>query len=216
MEHNEAVKLMITEKYLLDELSPEERDQFEEHFFGCAECADDVRTGALFIEKSKRVLSERPALVPARSPVARGEKRGWLAWLRPVFTVPVMALLLGIIGFQNLGHRREPKVLASAVINVGSRGEKIVTIRQGERFALLVNFPPQSQYSSYIAELQDPGGKALWSVGITPEPGRASYPIETPTAHLAPGNYTLLLNGIMTNGAVLEVGQSTFKLQIQK
>jgi hypothetical protein len=216
MDHNEAVKLMITEKYLLDELSPEERDQFEEHFFGCAECAYDVRAGALLIEKSKTVLGERPALVTTKSPAAGNEKRGWLAWLRPAFTLPLIAVLLGIIGYQNLGERGGPKLLASAVINVGSRGAKSVTARRGEPFVLVVNFPPESQYSSYIAELQNQSGKAQWSVGITPEAARTSYSIQVPPSYLAPGNYTLVLNGIMANGAVSKVGQSTFELQLEK
>jgi hypothetical protein len=130
--------------------------------------------------------------------------------------VPVMAILLATIAYQNLGQRGGPKVLASAIINVGSRGEKTVTMRRGEPFVLVVNFPPESQYSSYRAELQDPSGKMQWSVGIAPEPGRTSYPIQVSPSRLAEGNYTLLLNGIMTNGAVLEVGQNTFKLQLQK
>ena len=33
---------MAVEKYLLQELAGEERDQFEEHFFDCQECATDL------------------------------------------------------------------------------------------------------------------------------------------------------------------------------
>jgi hypothetical protein len=221
MDHNEAAQQMITEKYLLNELSPEQRDQFEEHFFECSDCANDVRAGSLLLEKTKLVLGERPALVQAKSPTAKAEKKGWLSWLQPAFSLPVIIVLLGIIGYQNLGYqnlgqRGGPRVLASAVINVGSRGEKIVSIREGEPFVLVVNFPPQAEYSSYSAALQDRSGKALWSVPITPEAGRTSYPIQAFPSHLAQGNYTLVLNGLMTNGAVSKVGQSTFELQIQK
>ena len=74
MNHDEAVQLMTAEKYLLNELSPDVRDQVEEHFFDCMDCANDVRAGAVFIEKSKAVLGERPALVPARTP---GTGRSW-------------------------------------------------------------------------------------------------------------------------------------------
>ena len=34
---------MAAERYLLGELTDAERDQFEEHFFDCSACADDVR-----------------------------------------------------------------------------------------------------------------------------------------------------------------------------
>ena len=35
MDHSEAVQLMATERYLLGELSPDQREAFEEHFFEC-------------------------------------------------------------------------------------------------------------------------------------------------------------------------------------
>ena len=47
MEHHEAVRTMAAERYLLEELSDDERDAFEAHFFECAVCADSVRTGKL-------------------------------------------------------------------------------------------------------------------------------------------------------------------------
>jgi len=216
MDHDEAVHLMIAEKYLLNELSPEVRDQFEEHFFGCMDCATDVRAGAVFIEKSKVVLGEGPALVPARTSGAGREKAGWMAWLRPVFTIPVMAVLLVIIGYQNFGQHGEPKILASALINVGSRGlNTVVRIRQGDGFLLLVNFPPEQQYSSYTAELRNPAGKAEWSIRIVPEADRASYPVQVPAKYRAPGIYTLAIRGVMTNGESSNIGESTFELQTE-
>src|SRR5579859_7140734 len=39
MNHEEAIRMMGTEQYLLNELSPELREQFEEHFFDCGICA---------------------------------------------------------------------------------------------------------------------------------------------------------------------------------
>ena len=49
MNHSEALKEMAAERYLLDELSPEARDAFEEHMFDCPDCALDVRSGSAFI-----------------------------------------------------------------------------------------------------------------------------------------------------------------------
>ncbi|PYV81447.1 MAG: hypothetical protein DMG93_15315 [Acidobacteria bacterium] len=61
MDHSEAIREMLAEKYLLDELSPEARETFEEHFFGCMECAQDVGSGATLIGGMKDVLAEEPA-----------------------------------------------------------------------------------------------------------------------------------------------------------
>jgi hypothetical protein len=217
MDHNEAVQSMIAEKYLLNELSPDVREQFEEHYFGCTDCANDLRAVAMFIEKSKIVLAERPALVTAKAPHREEGRAGWLAWLRPVFAVPVMAVLLGVIAYQNLGQHPQPKILASALINVGSRGLNIpVRIHQDEGFLLLVNFPPEQQYSSYTAELRDPAGKTEWSIRITPEAERTSYPIQVPAKRRMPGIYTLAIRGAMGSGQSSSIGESPFELQIEK
>ena len=46
MNHTEAVRLKAAEKYLMGELSAELRDQYEDHYFGCAECAQDIAAGS--------------------------------------------------------------------------------------------------------------------------------------------------------------------------
>ena len=104
MEHGEAVQEMMAERYLLDELSPELRDAFEEHVFDCPECALDLRAGAAFVEEAKVQL---PGLIvePAKA-VVETPKKDWLAWLRPLFANPlvagpVFAALLVVVGYQN-------------------------------------------------------------------------------------------------------------------
>src|ERR1035438_7404470 len=110
MDHDAVVRQNMTERYLLNELDPEARDEFEEHYFDCPDCAADVQAGALFVEQSKVVLgseeskgilSERPAASPVQVPVPVPASSGWFTWLRPVFAVPVLALLLAVIGYQN-------------------------------------------------------------------------------------------------------------------
>jgi len=46
MNHEEAIKTMAAERYILDELEPAERDAFEDHFFDCTDCTADVRDAA--------------------------------------------------------------------------------------------------------------------------------------------------------------------------
>ena len=102
MDHGESIRLMAAEKYLLGELTPELREQFEEHFFDCQECALDVRAGAALVEHSKVVLSEPVAVPPLRVPVAAPTRAAWFAWLRPALVVPILAALLVVIGYQKL------------------------------------------------------------------------------------------------------------------
>src|SRR5260221_11574410 len=90
MDHDMVVRHKMTERFLLDELDPASRDEFEEHFFDCREWALDVQAGALFVEQSKVVLAEKrepaaaalPASVPAPA-IPRG-----LTWFRPMVVAP--------------------------------------------------------------------------------------------------------------------------------
>src|SRR5260370_24234518 len=102
MDHDMVVRQKMTERYLLDELDPAARDEFEEHYFDCKECALDVRAGALFVEQSKFVLAEKAEPVVARLPATASVQAvpRWLTWFRPAVVLPLMALLLTVIGFQ--------------------------------------------------------------------------------------------------------------------
>ena len=68
MDHEGVVRQKLTERYLLGELDDQTRQEFEEHYFDCPDCAVDVRAGALFVEQTKVVLAEPPQPVPASPP----------------------------------------------------------------------------------------------------------------------------------------------------
>jgi len=125
MDHDVVVREKMTEKYLLAELDPALRDQFEEHFFECLDCARDVRAGSDFVAHSKNILAagSEDAAEAARGRANNAADRAahrakdwvkdrardagsgaawhWLAWLRPALAVPALAVLLAVIGYQN-------------------------------------------------------------------------------------------------------------------
>jgi len=55
MDHNEALRIQAAEKYVLGELPPPLRDEFEEHYFECEECALDVNAVAGFVDNVRAV-----------------------------------------------------------------------------------------------------------------------------------------------------------------
>jgi len=72
MEHTDAVKLQAVEKYILGELTPSLREEFEAHYFDCTACALNLRTGVAFAAVSRQYFAESsaPAAAPERlSPV---------------------------------------------------------------------------------------------------------------------------------------------------
>jgi len=223
MDHTESIRLMAAEKYLLGELTPEQREQFEEHFFECQECALDIRAGAALVEHSKVVLAEPVAVSPVRTPVAA--KPGRWAWLRPAFVVPVLAVLLAVVGYQNLVTYPQLKQLASspqilpwASINVSTRGTSTTQISTHPRegFHLLVNIPPDSHYASYTFDLSSPSGRLEWSRTTPAASSDEARSIYVPGANQEQGIYTLAVRGNTAANQSSDLGHYSIEVQIQK
>jgi len=183
MDHGEAIQMMAAERYLLDELTPEERDVFEQHLFDCRECALDLRAGALFVSEARSQLADmgsQPATTDSAQAVLgkqRSARKSWSFWGRPAFAVPALAAMLAVIAYQNVSTipslrkaANEPRILHSSAIHAGTRGAAhtpLMADRVGG-VALTVELSQSSLYSSYAFELHDPAGKQMWTRTIMP------------------------------------------------
>ena len=222
MDHDEALRQNATERYLLDELDPEIKDQFEEHLFDCQDCALDVRAAAMFVEQTKVILAEPAVTLPVREPVPA--KNGWFAWFRPAFAVPVLALLLAVVGYQNFvtyphltAAANQPQVGPWASVNVSTRGSAptVVKAHPGEGFALLVNLPPEDGFASYAGDLYNPAQKQEWSGAISTAAAQEGRQIYIPGRNRQAGTYTLVVRGITASGESKEISRLPIDLQIQ-
>ena len=232
MEHAEAVSQFAVEKYLLGELSPEAREAFEEHYFGCEECAIDLHAATVFISQAKKELA-RPSFAQAPAEAAAPKRKlfSFPALLRPAFAVPAMAAMLLVIGFQNVvtvPHLREaatvasrPQVLPSVnLVDGGSRGAELRTVvaNANEPFMLFVDIPSQNHFSGYLCSLYSPSGKMIWQVTVSPEQAADTVPIQVPSRNAEPGVNTLLVQGIPVdaqNGTPVDLVRYRFLLQIR-
>lgn len=70
MTHTEAISSLASERYLLDEMSDQEREAFEAHYFECPDCADDVTIGARLKDGVQAGLLQSPVAVPGPARVA--------------------------------------------------------------------------------------------------------------------------------------------------
>jgi len=185
----------------------------------------DVRAAAMFVEQSRVVLAEPPVVMPPVEAPAKAGAQGWFAWLRPAFAVPVFALLLAVVGYQNfvtLPHLlqavNQPQVGPWASLNVSTRGTATTTIKTqpGQGFHLLVSIPPDPSYSSYTLGLYNPAGKLQWSLKIpasSPDDTRSIY---VPAAGLEQGTYKLAVSGVSATGQSSDLGSYPIEVQIQK
>ncbi|MGA8270761.1 MAG: zf-HC2 domain-containing protein [Candidatus Sulfotelmatobacter sp.] len=228
MDHEVVVRRKVTESYLLGELDPDAREEFEAHFFECPDCALDVRTGSLFVEQSKILLAEKsgPVAVDSRRSLPAISRAGWWGWLRPALIVPVMALLLVVVGYQNLvtyPHLQQamnrPQVLPFASVNLGTygAGDQVISVGPEQGFLLMVRIPPDN-YPRHMADLYNSAGKLEWSLTF-PSSSTATqdeWPLQVPGAKRAAGSYSLIVHGLTDTGESKEVGRASFELQIQK
>lgn len=224
MEHEQAVQAHATEKYLLGELLPEERDAFEEHLFDCRDCADDLRAAAAFVEHSKVALSA-PDATPVRAAAPAPAKPGWLSWLRPAIAAPVFAALLAVIAYQSLvpgpasqAGRETPMILSSAsLIAANSRGGNTPTVNvsKGNPFLAFLDVPSDPRFVSYTAELYDPAGAKEWTLPINGAAVRDTLSIQMPAVHGGAGTYVLAVYGLGANGERSEAGRYSFEVHEQ-
>ncbi|HMK23278.1 MAG TPA: zf-HC2 domain-containing protein [Terriglobales bacterium] len=220
MDHNEAVRLKATERYLLNEFDTEQLDQFEEHLFGCPDCALDLRAAAMFLEQSKTLLSQ-----PVRTPTRVTEPvpaRNWLAWFRPAYALPALALLLAVLGYQAFvaipamkEASSQPTVLPFATITVATRSATMPVVHgeSSRPFMLLLNIPAETRFSSYVVDLYDPAGKIQWSLPVSAEAANDTVPLRIPGLRDS-GTYTVAIRGVGQNSSDLtEIGKQPFELR---
>jgi len=213
MDHQQAIKIHAAERYLLDELSPEERDKFEEHYFSCVRCADEVRAAFTFADNATAVMAgTRPSAVPVRAEIR--EKRpffDWRAWFSPSLAVPAMAaLLLGVTIYQSvlviprLERRLEtvtaPRVVPSTVARTATRGEDaVIQLNAGDQFVqLILDINTPVPVSSYVCEVYDESGSLRFSV-TAPAPSDGSLNLLLPATELNAGRYTIKVKSSATS-----------------
>ncbi len=221
MDHSEAVELMATERYLLGELPPEQREAFEAHFFECYECALDVRAEAAFLKEAKAQLPQMTRSVPTAvaewpaSAKTETKKRDWFGWMRPAWAVPAFAALLVVIGYQNLAtipglrsSAEAPRVAPWSTLHVGTRAgaHTVVTADRKAGAVLLIDVPNDGTYISFGFALENPQGKQIWAQTVqAPAGGDGTMSLLIPGKGLQEGAYTLRIAGITPQGSHTEL-----------
>jgi hypothetical protein len=204
MEHEEAIATLAAEKYVLSEFSAEQREQFEEHFFSCPECAEDVRTLSQFKANARVVLGEpavysRAIARPARSWRWLDSISAW--WAQPNYAWGTLAVLLAVttvtggLRVVELNKQLQPQAVSSFVLRPETRGEIIsIAPQQLGPFVLLeVDVPGASGELAW--ELQSAGSKdALFTGTATAPPAGASFKLLLPSDKFGRGEYLLVIS----------------------
>lgn len=237
MTHEDALRQMAVEQYLLGELPDESRNAFEEHFFDCEICAADLKAGRAFMDAGKAVAKEeaaplqvsRPSLPRPSLPLTR--RPGMAEQIRRWLLVPALAAALLVLIYQNTSvlpaMRRQvaraaaPEVLNSLVLaNINARGDTVPEIaapRAGS-FLIAIDIPPKAGFSSYVCSLYGPSGSLLWQIPVSLQQAENTVSLRVPTQDEAEGANTLVVRGIppSANASPVEVGRYRFAFRAQQ
>jgi hypothetical protein len=223
MDHAEALRLQAAEKYVLGELSQQLREEYEEHYFDCRECAEELKATVAFVDSARGILRQMPAGSEARTSAPR--TTGWLAWLRPAFAVPAFAALLLVVAYQNFVSI--PKLQRNAasngqsadfvsLIGANSRGEgaKSFAIHPDRPTILEVDIPTSENAARYECQLQDASGHVVYEQKITAADARRTVHLIVPASQWRPGTYTLTVLGEQPGqGSPAEVERLVFAIE---
>lgn len=233
MEHERAVRNLAVECYLLGEMTPGERDAFEEHYFECGICAEDVRTASQFIEDAKGILGSDRSNVPAPTPgrEIRGTQSAgwnWAAWLQPQFAVALMVVFGIVVAVetfstipglkQQVSEISAPRLVRSTVLRPQTRGTStVLTVRPGESALLSLDGLDLPRGASsrlqFVVKSNDDRDVLSFS---------GEYPgidepviISLPKMDLPAGSYVLHVELTSPAGSARELGRYPFELKRQ-
>jgi anti-sigma factor RsiW len=205
MDHEVAANTHAVERYLLGEMPASERDSFEEHYFACAECAKDVRSGSELTRDLKFVLREFPSHTQVSSP-------SWSSWFRmPVMVPSFAALVLAVVvGYQNMAvlpDLEAPRSMTPPVTLDGRTRGDVPSLRAGEPLRFLTAVEGAAAAPLRV-EVLNPAGSALRRGEVAaPSEGR---PLDVYfPGSLSAGRYDLVVRA-GKNGK--ELTRSTFEI----
>ena len=214
MTHQQALDTMAAERYLLDEMTEIEKHAFEEHFFDCHDCAQEVRLGERVREEvratSESGLRAKDSNAPASNLVAFNKRP---VWHRASAVIPwaAAAMLAFTTGYQSLvvvpGLRQAigPQPLSPVMLREATRGTvPIVTVSSGQRFVTLGIDVMTASTGDTTYDLLDSTGHTILS-GRTPlPPSGASLFLLIPADELVrPGRHTLIVRDPASPGGTL-------------
>ena len=187
MNHADAVKLGAVEKYVLGELNVAERDEFEQHFFECSECASQLE--AL---EALRTTVRQPSVA-----VMPSQRRHWME--RPQvarWALAASVLLGGIVSYQNLytfpqlrAAVNQPRLITTIQPDTQYRGKSTPQMD----FRVPLQFP--LGFSAYRIELQSSSGAKLADLHVSAQEASQSEGIRFPRNSATSGELQIVIYG---------------------
>jgi hypothetical protein len=216
MDHNLAHETYAAERYLLGEMSFEERDEFEEHFFGCRMCGENVEASTVFVENAKALFRDESLKT---SPAAKPAWLKWPAWrsLRLPVMVPSLAALAlaAVVTYQNsvvIPQLLTPQSMAAPLILDGeTRASSLPQITQGAPLRFETVLVRGAASDHVLVNLVDTAGETVRSGSVETPIGDHPLDVYFP-GQLKPGRYSLVARSEFGGDAGQELARNQFEV----
>ncbi len=208
MNHDDAIKTDALARYLLREMPEDEQGIFEEHYFDCVICAEDVRYGTRMMAAGKAVMDEE--LEPVRtSNVVPFWKQPWMLPATAAASL-ILPLLGGGVGYRMAMSRHQPTELVRVVrldtgISRAGTPAGIPAVRPGEE--LRFDVVPSDDAVRYAADVTC-SGKTESTHGISRE--MAADAVSLRLGELPAGRCELVIRGVRKDGKRFRISSSPF------
>lgn len=213
--HDDAMKDLMAERYLLGELNTAERDAYEQHLFSCDACFEQVKAGTEFVTHLRHIGTEAP-----QATLLPGFMSRLMTSARQPMTVTAFVLLICFAGTNVYQQRtisglKRPQVTPSFFLSDGARagGVKTLVLPPNTRFDLNIQLLQSGDFSSYQGQILDQSGRLKWSFPISPEQIKDTIHLLLDSSVLGPGTYSVVVNGFTPDGQRTEITRYGFQLQ---
>ena len=187
MDHSEAQQSHAVERYLLNEMTGGERDGFEEHYFDCRLCAEDVTEGAKLVAAGRRVALNSPNVVPM--------PRRWMAWVPAAAAAALVIVAVGI----GVPRRSSPSLEIAEDYGVEfsvSRGAELPPLEiDSKNPVLYVPIRDEPKFPSYEILIRDSAGKEVTSLSVNADRAKEGQ-VFVSVRSLPTGSYVLAVEGV--------------------
>jgi len=205
MEHELAVNSQAVERYFLGEMTPEEKEDFEAHYFVCDLCAADVKAASIFIENSKSVFQERQ--------FGAKKSSSWLGWLRPMLSYSPAYAALAMVCLIGAGYERfrvvpalkAPQSLGPGVILEGNTRSALPKMHEGD--STVFHMPWDRGGPAYVELRKD--AHVISSGPVKAPPHDQPLDVYIP-GELEPGRYSLVVRALDSGRPGPEVMEGDF------
>ena len=226
MDHQEIINAKLLDRYLLGEMTEPERDVFEEHYFSCGVCAEELVTAVKFVDNARRPLLRLEAEDAAKETEARGATGGppaalesekhpgrrpqswWDRWLS-LAPKPALAGACGCLAvalfWQSMPAGVNPEVTGSYFVTAtreGSQAPRRILVKPGQdRVALLFNHT-DTTVTRFDFKLEDAEGSAVQRFAGDAPRDTNDIQVMVPVRSLRTGMYTLRIKNAATHADV--------------